>query len=284
MDSTSWLPLSLLATLLFGISAAFYKLPSKNGYGKIATTFWLMAGATLLSVVFFHSHLGSLDPRTLILSMLWGISFATMIMLQMYALSKMETNALFPVTTTLSLVLTVGVGLVIFAERLSELQIIGVLLAIVSIYFFAHQRGRVRFSHPILFVGASIALTSSLGKIVQKIAADGVNIFTFQIYQYTFAAVFVLAVYLIANRGNYKDLFSRAMPWGLLNSTLSFFGGWAILVALTRGPFTLITSIHSTYILVTALIGWLFLDENLNAKKTFLICLAIVAVVLMRMG
>lgn len=281
----SWLPFSLLATLCFGVSTSLLKMPTLRGYGKIASAFWLISFSTLLSIVFFHSHLLSPDSRTLILAAIWGVSFAMILMLQMYALTKVDSNVLFPIGTTLSLIVTVAIGLFVFAERLSELQIVGVLLAIASIYFFVYQKGKLQFSPLVIWVGVSIVSFSALGKIVQKIAADGVDIFAFQIYQNIFGMIFMLAVYLVMNKGNYKSLFSsKAMFWGPLNSIFSFFGGWALLVALTMGPFTLITAIHSTYILVTAIIGWIFFKENLNAKKAFLICLAIVAIALMRTG
>lgn len=281
----SWLPFSLLATICFGISTSLLKIPTLKGHSKVASAFWLISFSTLLSIVFFHSHLLSPDPRTLILAAVWGVSFAMILMLQMYALTKIDSNVLFPIGTTLSLIVTVAIGLFVFAERLSELQIVGVLLAIASIYFFVYQKGKLRFSPLVIWVIISIVSFSAFGKIVQKIAADDVDIFAFQMYQYIFGMIFVLAVYLVMNKGRYKALFSsKAIFWGSLNSIFSFFGGWAILTALTMGPFTLITAIHSTYILVTAVIGWIFFKENLNARKVFLICLAIVAIVLMRVG
>jgi drug/metabolite transporter (DMT)-like permease len=259
-------------------------MPSRNGHGKVATAFWLTVVGTLLSVVFLYPHLFSPTRATLILAMLFGISFAMTLLSQLYALMYVDTNTLFPITTTLSLVVTVGVGLFIFAERLSYLQMVGVLLAIASIYFFVYHKGKISFSPLVIWVIVSTFSFSSFGKIIQKIAADGVDILAFQVYMYIFATIFVLAVYLATNRGNYKGLFSKAMLWGSINGIFSFFGSLAILIALTRGPFALITAIHSTYILVTAVIGWLFFKEYLNARKVFLICLAIVAIALMRMG
>ena len=280
----SWLPFSLLATICFGISTALYKMPIIKGHGKVVATFWIMFFSGLFSIGFFYSHLALPGTRTLVLALLWGVSLAMTTMLQMYALTKVDSNTLFPIGTTLSLIVTVVIGLFAFAERLSELQIVGVLLAIASIYFFVYQKGKLRFSPLVIWIILSIVSFSSFSKIVQKIAADGVDVLAFQMYQYIFGTIFVLVVYLALNKGNPKGLFSKAIPWGFLNGIFSFFGGWAILTALTRGPFTLIISIHSTYILVTAVIGWIFFKENLNARKVFLICLAIVAIVLMRTG
>ena len=63
-----------------------------------------------------------------------------------------------------------------------------------------------------------------------------------------------------------------------------FFGGYAFLTALTKGPFSLITSIHSLYIFITALASYLLFKERLTKKKIILLFLAIVAILLIRLG
>ena len=65
---------------------------------------------------------------------------------------------------------------------------------------------------------------------------------------------------------------------------LSFFGGYALYLALTKGPFPLITSIHSLYILITALTAYVLFNEKLTPRKIVLLLFAIIAIILIRVG
>lgn len=281
----SWFVFSISAVVLFGVSTAFYKLPTLRGQNKPATTFWVLLFSELFSLIFFWKHLSVLSPHAFFLAALWGVSFALITMLQIYALEHVDTNTLFPITTTLSLVTSVLLGIVLFNDALSFLQYGGIVLAIIAIYLFLYKKGKIQHSRLILWIGTAIVFLSVFNKIIQKFAADVVEIHSYQIWQYVFGALFALLVVLILNKEKWKDaVFSGSFNSGLVISIPAFFGGWAILVALTKGPFSLITALHSMYIFVSALVGYLVFKEKLTTKKVFLILLALVAILIIRLG
>lgn len=286
----SWFPFALAAVVCFGISGAFYKLPAVKKHSHVGATFWLLLTGSIIGLVLFHKDVFPVDRMTLILTLAAGATFAIVTMLQMYALNHADVGALFPLTTTLSLLVTILVGLLFFGEHLNAWQGAGIALAIGVVYSFSRSRYkgvRMRFSPTLLWLVAVIPLMSATFKIIQKLAADSINIRTFQIYAYFFGAVLTLAIYLwrhARNQNGYQGFFSGAMTWGSLNGVFSFLGGAAILVALTRGPFILITPMQSLYVVATALFGYLFLKEDLGWRKWMLILLSIAAVVLMSLG
>ena len=281
----SWFPYSLAATLLFGIAMAFYKLPSAKNHNRFVATFWSLVIPVVLAFVFFHSYLPLSTSAMLWTALLWGITFTSIVLLQMYALHHVDTNALFPITGTASLIFTVLIGIFFFGEYISLVQTLGVLLAIVTIFLFLYKGGKLQYSQILISVGSGIVLISVFNKVLQKIVADKFDIHVFQIYQYLFAAIFSLLVYLVLHRRDWKThIFSGGLGIGSLIGVFSFFGGYAWYVALTKGSFPLIASIHSLYILITAMTAYFLFQEQLTKKKIFLLFLAILAVILIRIG
>lgn len=281
----TWFPFSIGATLLFGVAMAFYKLPSVKNHNRFVTTFWSLVIPAVLAFVFFYSYLPLSTPAMMWTALLWGVTFTCIVLLQMYALSHVDTNVLFPITTTASLIITVLVGIFFFREHITALQVFGIILAVATIFLFLYKGGKIQYSWLLIGVGSGIVFISAFNKVLQKIVADNFDIRAFQIYQYLFAALFAFVLYLITHRRDWKShIFSDGFGIGSLIGVFNFFGGYSLYVALTKGPFPLITSVHSLYILVTALTAYFLFREQLTAKKIFLLLLAIVSVILIRIG
>lgn len=283
--SLSWFPFSIVATLLLGAAMAFYKLPSERNHNRFVTTFWSLLIPAVLAFAFFHSYLSLSTSPMIWTALAWGISFTGIMLLQMYALTHVDTNVLFPITTTASLIITVLVGIFFFGEHTTLLQTIGIVLAAATVFSFLYKKGKFQYSALLVSVGSSIILISAFNKILQKIVAENFDIHAFQVYQYLFAAAFSLLLYIVLHRGDWRShIFSGGLGTGSLIGFFIFFGGYAFLVALTKGPFPLITSVHSLYILVTALVAYFLFRERLTTRKVLLLFLAVAAVVLIRVG
>lgn len=281
----SWFPFSIAATLLFGVAIAFYKLPSARGHNQFVATFWSLVIPAVLAFVFFYSYLPLTTSAMMGTALLWGITFTCIVLLQMYALGHVDTNVLFPITTTASLIITVLAGVFWFNEHTTLIQTLGIILAVLTIFLFLYKGGKFRYSRLLAAVGSGIIFISAFNKVLQKIVAENFDIRAFQIYQYLFAAAFSLLLYLILHRRDWRThIFSGGLGIGSLIGVFSFFGGYSLYIALTKGPFPLITSIHSLYILITALTAYFLFREQLTVKKVLLLLLAIVAVILIRIG
>ncbi|MBI4121908.1 MAG: DMT family transporter [Parcubacteria group bacterium] len=267
------------------MAMAFYKFPSAKNLNRFVTAFWSLLIPLILSLVFFHSYLPLTTPAMAITGLIWGITFTCIILLQMYALSHVDTNVLFPITTTASLIITVLVGLFFFRDHISIIQALGVILAVATVFLFLYKGGKLQYSKLLILVGTGIILISAFNKILQKVVAGEFDIHAFQIYQYLFAAAFSLLVYLALHRRDWSaHLFAGGFRFGSLIGVFNFFGGYSLYIALTKGPFPLITSIHSLYILITALTAYFLFQEKLTLKKISLLLLAILAVILIRIG
>jgi len=240
----------------------------------------------ILSLFFFSNYLSQGDGKILAWAALWGASFAGLSLLQMYALHHVDTSTLFPITSTLSLIITILIGFLFFAHNVALLQIVGILFAIVSVFLFLYKKGRLEYSRHILTVGLTIVFLSAFNKVIQKIVVDGFDIRAFQIYQYLFAMLFSLIVYFISQKSiKINQLFERRqMTLGALIGILGFFGAYALLIALTKGPFALVFSIQSTYIFVVAIAGYFLFQEKLSKRKIAALIVAVLSILLIRLG
>ncbi len=285
MENLSWFPFSILATVLFGVMMAFYKLPSARNHSKSTTAFWSFFTSAILASLFFFSYIPLTSKEIVIIALLWGGGYAITTLLQMYALTHIDTNALFPVTASGGLIAVVGVGMFFFNEYMTLLQMIGIAFAVITIFLFMYKGKKLQYTPLIILVGTGIIFISTFTKTLHKITADGFDIHSFMIYQYAFAALFALLLSIIFHRKEFKNhIFSESMRVGSLIGVFSFFGGYAWLIALTKGPFPLVASVHSFYILITAITGYFLFKERITKRKIFLIILAIISILFIRLG
>jgi drug/metabolite transporter (DMT)-like permease len=262
----------------------FYKLPSVKKVSRYNVSLWSLSTSLVLSIVLFSTKLSTTSNEMILIALLWGGSFLALSLNQMYALEHIETNILFPLTSILSLVFTIIIGFTFFKEQISFLQFIGVLLVIATVYLSIFKGFKLRFSNKLLTIGGFIIFFSTFNKVLQKLAADNVNIQAFQIFQYLFAVLFSFFAYSLIHRKSWKgDLFSGIKVGGAIGF-FSFFGGYLLILALTKGPFTLVFSIFALYTLVTAIWGYFLFGENLTRRKVFLIIMAIIATLIIRLG
>lgn len=285
MADLTWFPFSLMATVCFGVAMAFYKLPFAKGQSRYAVSFWQLFFNLLLSLIFFYNYIPLANIGTIFYGSAWGLSFLLLSLLQMKALKDVDTNMLFPITTSLSLIITVLFGIYFFKDHISLIQIIGMFLAVIAVSLFSYKGKRLQYSKKILVLGLGVVFLSFFGKIIQKFAADGIDIRAFQIYEYLSAVVFSLMLNLYIHKKEFKQhLFSNSIKSGVLIGIPSFLGGYMLLIALTKGPFPLITSIHSLYVLITAMTAYFIFKEKLSLRKIILIITAIIATILIKIG
>jgi drug/metabolite transporter (DMT)-like permease len=264
---------------------AFYKLPAAKNQSKYAVSFWQLFTAFILSLLVFYDFIPLTNIATVLYGSLWGLAFLCLSLLQMKALKEIDTNMLYPITTSLSLVASVLFGIMFFKDHLSWLQILGMVLVVAVVYLFSYKGKKLQYSNEILIIGLGIIFLSAFGKIIQKFAAGSVDIHALQIYQYLSAAFFSLILYALIHRKEFKKhIFSHAFISGIMIGIPSFLGGYMWLLALTKGPFSLVASIRSLYILITAITAYLIFKEKLTLGKSILIVMAIIATVLIKIG
>ena len=134
---------------------------------------------------------------------------------------------------------------------------------------------------------AGIVLLSAFSKFIQKFAAVSVEIRDFIFWQLFFATIAAFFIMIIAERKDLKQgiRFNRnIIGWGVLLGIVNFIGTTAITKALSAGPFSLVYTINSFYILVTSLVAWRFFGEKLTRQKIIFVFLAILTIIMIGLG
>src|SRR5258708_27886928 len=181
MSTLSWLPYSLLATFLLGSSLVFYKLPSFKGHSRYVTTFCANIASAILAFSFFYGYLGKTTSIMLAYAAAWGILFSLIVTLQMYALKHVDTNVLFPITTTSSLAITALSGLIIFHDHISSYQLLGIILVIFIVFFYTYEKKKFQYTRHLALIGLGIIVISIANKLIHMLAANNFDVHTFQV-------------------------------------------------------------------------------------------------------
>lgn len=282
-----WFSYSIIGTLCFGVSMALYKWPAHDKeIDTNALNTWRNIVGLLLALLFFYGSFTLLLGDTILIALLRGGLYTTLTLLQMYALTKVETNTLYPVTSTLSLLIVIVTGISFFHDAISTLQLLGMLLAIVAIYGFSYRGGKWNWGKNELYLGLALIVLSAVSNIVHKFAADMGDIYNFQIWFYLFIfATGLVPLFVQHKKETLRKMWNRkSFMAGATIAAFGFLGGYALLVALTKGPLSLAQTINSAYLFITVPLAAFLFNEKLTRRKIALILLAFAAIIIIRLG
>ena len=286
--SSSWILYSFVGMLCLGISLVFYKLPSsRKDVDANGLTVWSGFFFLLFAVIFFLPHVQVSSKVVVMVALAQGIFFTLRTLLQMHGLKYAATNALFPTSSSTALLIVIAAGILFFGDSLSSLQQLGVALAVLVLFLFAFKGGKLSFSSfEAVKIWLGIVVLSAAGNLLNKVAADLGDIHTFQFFLYVFIFISGLVMLLVQKKGEAKKALSGKATFlgGLGIGIFGFFGAWALIIALGKGPVSVAQTINSSYVIVTALLSSLFFGEVITRKKAILIALGIVALILIRLG
>jgi drug/metabolite transporter (DMT)-like permease len=105
-------------------------------------------------------------------------------------------------------------------------------------------------------------------------------------WQLFFAMLASVIILLLTkhNRLVERKIDGKLILWSALVGTLTFVGTVAMVKALSIGPFSLVYTINSFYILVSSIVAWRLFGEKLTRQKVLFIFLAIVVLILIKFG
>lgn len=280
-----WFFNAIIATTLVGISVACYKLPLAKNYCPVLSTFWCNAVALGISIAYIDYHNAWEGLGVSYLGLLWGFLFAISMIMQKDVLKKegIETNALFPVNSSLSTIGTIIVAMLFLSESLSLTHAIGLLITIISVVLFSKTDKGFPIKKRVIIISAFIVVFSIISKYIQKKGATDVPMENYILSQYTGASITALVAFPLFGENKEESFFSwKYLLGSLLIGSLSYVMGRFMFVALREGTASQVFSVTPLYVFVTAFIGWWYFGENLTLKKVGCMSLGLVGVVLIK--
>ncbi len=281
----SWFLYSIIALTTFGGMQALYKVPAAKGYNKFTYSALGFTMAAILSFIFFRGVI-SFNSHTMLFGLLWGVGNALYVLLTMTILKKLDTSESFPITSLSSHVLVVTIGIFFFNDVLSAVQIFALIGTFLLIGFYNHTKKHITLSNGLIPLATGIVLISTSIKFIQKSGAISSVTGDYIFWQLFFAMLASLFILFITknNQPIGRKIDRKLVLWSALIGTLTFVGTVAMVNALSIGPFSLVYTINSFYILVSSIVAWKFFGEKLTRQKVLFILLAIVVLVLIRLG
>lgn len=221
-------------------------------------------------------------PGSFMLGFLFiGVFYATAIASQRNGLSVAS------VASKMSVIIPISCGVLLFNEKLGIAKIIGILMALVAVYFTSKkEKGAVSESnnllYPILVFFGAGAIDTSL-KILQNdyLPENEISLFSSHTFLMAFwVGVILIGVNIIKNKTKIKG---KNILAGVLLGIPNYFSLYYLIKMLDSEVFessTIFTIHNVAIVMVSTLVGILFFNEKISTRNAIGIAMALLAIFL----
>jgi uncharacterized membrane protein len=203
------------------------------------------------------------------------------------------------ITSRMSMVIPAGFSVILYNESLGAIKIIGIIIALIAIYFTVYQKKIGTISNTSatdtfkksLFLPLFLFLGSGLADLLLKISQKNfmMNKPDFLYIDLLFTASAVAGITALAfNRIPVKQIVKKQnLFWGFVLGITNYISLLLFIMALTKGNLqgSQIFPINSVgIVLISTLLAMIFFKEKLVLNKTIGLVLAIGAILLISLG
>ena len=284
----SWYSLAIVASVLMGTQRFLYKVAAERGCSTFLTTFSFMATVAFLSccaVVVFKVSVTNVRYLVLI-ALLNSGSFLLGTVSHIEALRTIPAMLAYPIIR-LNIVIVALFSVFFFEDRLSVSQMLGIACAIAVIIILSREfqekqgpRGATKRGTGYLCVAL---LCGAIAAISSKFAALYTNEMTFMALAYILSALFSLAI-KDKLRAKQPTLINRdALIIGVGMGLINFVGYYTFLIALARGPLSVIAAITGMHFVIAIVLSAVIYREPLTGPRLGGVALAALSVLMLRL-
>jgi drug/metabolite transporter (DMT)-like permease len=285
---SSWFGYSLIAFFLMGIQGFLYKVAAERRCDTARTTFVFMSTVAILSFVlwiYLGESVGNLTAL-IILALVNSLTFLAATMTFIEALKFIPATTAFSVAR-LNLVILTVFSFAWFHDQLSPYQVTGIAIALVAMLILTKGMGKngkqqEHSKRGAVFLVISL-FASAIAGISSKFAAMYVGKLSFLAIVYTIAAISSLAFTKkqtpVEPQGDHMITLVIGIAMGVLN----FVGYYAFLVALSKGPLSLVASITGMHFVVSVVLSILIYRERLTLFMVIGFLLTILSILFLRL-
>jgi drug/metabolite transporter (DMT)-like permease len=280
-----WYILSIIALILFGFQNFLYKVAAE----KRCNTAWILLSfmgtvAVLSSILFFvrGESIAGIWPLILV-AIINGAVFMLLTTTRIESLRHIDASIAFPIIRTNS-VLVVLMSLIIYGDRLSGYQVLGILLGMSVIGILARDDGQQRTRKNVK-LGLVLALISmvvtAFSHLIMKYAAVNFNLLAFIAISYAFNTFLVLG---LRNRLKAERKIMQhqgALLIGILIGLFNFFAFYLTMSALSVGPLSIISTIVNMYFVTVIVLSIVIYKEKVSMRRLIGFALTVAAVILL---
>ena len=240
----------------------------------------LVADGSVLTNNFSITNL--FQPTFIYYALIIGVLFIITFNLIAFGTQKIGI-AITTVSNKMSMIIPVLIGLFVFKEDKNFLKLIGIVLAILAIFFSCSKNGKLSFDKKYLpviilvFIGQGIA--DSTLKWAQEFAINSSNNNVFFATTFFTAAFSGTLFMMIQQRKITVTL--RSLLWGVILGIPNYFTLYFFVEALSAGVFEssqVFPIVNMGVIVLTAVMGIILFREHLSKSNWMGILLALIAI------
>ncbi|AKA36599.1 EamA family transporter [Flagellimonas lutaonensis] len=245
--------------------------------------------ACVTGLLFFEKKVSTheiLQAPWLLGTLLLGVLFITVFNL-MAKTSQENGVSVASVATKMSLVIPVLLGVILYQEKLSYLNIVGILLALIAVYFASLKKDRLRISRNSLLLPALVFLGSgiidSTIKYMQETQLDRSEFPLFSSVVFAGAALSGILLILIRAPKNPPRPNLKNMLGGVALGIPNYFSIFFLLRALQNEQLnsaSIFTINNVAIVMFSTLLGILLFKEELSPKNWLGVAMAVVSILL----
>lgn len=288
-----WFVFALISAVGGGLFIFTTKVAAERDYDimLLSTAAITLSGFILSVPVIVRGDYTGLSWFVLTMIVLNGLGYTIVNALRHYAMQCIDTAIYYPLYKTLTPLLAIAFGYVLFGERFTTYEWIGLVLSLlVPLLLISHaEKGRQKNlarGLQLLVIAALFAVCSS---VTVKAGTDAThNTWLFAALT-DFGIVFAGIAWLLF-RNKKVPLTNRLLAfrdrsfviltfWMGLMSAISFGG---LVFAFEYGTLSIVYTVQSLYILIPIILSIIFYNEHWNVRKVVAIVLSIAALGLLK--
>ena len=285
-----WIIYALFGMVFAGIFTFAQKIAAERGYSGLEYSFSVLLGQIITSfIIWWFIGFPMIDLNQVWwLAIIVGLITLVANVLRIQALSYVDTAIFFPIYKAIGPVIITVAGIYLFHEKLSNYEILGIVMGIIIPLLLIHKSENGRQNN--LKKGLSILivtiLLSTFLVILQKVVVTTeINLFLFILISSFVAAIagFIYIFILKNHKKNHGHKPKLAMyKFGMSTGVLMVFGVYFILKSL-EGSIAIAYTINSFYILIPIILSIIIYKEHINLRKGFAITLSLAAILLFQL-
>jgi len=216
-----------------------------------------------------------------LMAVITGVTF--ILTFFVFAVSTQKVGvAMTVVSSKMSIVISVAVGIILIAEPFSFLQFIGILAALVAFYLTNKGRSGEHIEKKYLYLPALIFFGTGVNDSLMKLSGvyyanrDEIEYLTVTFFTAFLIGVVILLyqVYRNSSKITWKDILA-----GVLLSIFNWYSTYFFIKGLYILPISLFVPVfNAALVLIAALAGYFFFNEKLSVVNRIGIALAVLAI------
>jgi len=191
----NWFILTILAALFWGFENFLYKVSAQKGYNstKITTIFGVTVTVLSLLLFFIFKEKISNISFLLLIAFLNAVTFFSSVITRFEALKRIRINVFYPINRTGTLFLMIIISYLFLNQRLTSLQIVGLMVTILAIYLLTtnKEKNAKQYIKIGLILTFASTLFAALGNLTLEFV-KGTFSFTFLSYGLGFILSYLL--------------------------------------------------------------------------------------------